>query len=201
MLNINSIGRSFIVDKPTGFVIAIAKSNEIAKFVSSTFMDCFAVQVHDYRLKNIDPSYLTNDKWLTYHSGQIKEHNNEVIQQFIDIRKIANLRRDGCQTLYERILISECSYDNLSDLNSENLVFYLLNKDIYINEYAKIKSISAESAKKHLNFLADNLIDIKLRSQIIFWKFSNTLKNVSTPDDLVKWKDSLFLETVGIGAV
>lgn len=202
MLDINFFGYSYVIDKESGIVLYIHASNEIAKFVTSSILDSYTLQLSRHRTKDMDPSWFMNDKWIQVdHRINFSLYTGVINPTMVYKKDIAILRARGYYMLLEQATIMECSYDNLSDLSSTNLPMYLLNKEKYISEYSLHKNVSIDISRKHLEFLSDSLISEHFRKQTLLWKYGSALKSVNTPDEYKKWETSVLLETLGSSRV
>jgi hypothetical protein len=193
---------SFVVDKATNVILYSSRSNETIKFVVSSILDTAAVQHGDFLTRLVDKDWFTDQFWITHDGGgKFSEYKYEITSELIKKREIAYRRAKGYYLLLEQATIVGCSYDNLSDLSTDDLPMYYLHKEQYIKEYARCMNMSVESAGKHLNFLAESLLSVHFRKQTLIWKYGNLLKLVETELDFLAWRKDVLNETVGIGQV
>jgi hypothetical protein len=202
MLPINYYGKSFVIDRSTNIILFIHVSNEIAKFVSSCIMDTAVEQYDTYFTKNIRQEVLDNSAWakVSYRPMAFTDVIDPP-EKAIQGRARARMMAHGFYILQGQVTIVSNSYDNLGDLNLEDLPLYMLYKDRFAAEYAATKTIPLESAKKHLEFLADSLTSVYFRKQTLVWEYAASLKTVQTNEQFDSWRESLLKETVGLGQV
>lgn len=202
MLHINYFGTTFVIDKATDVVVFSHRSNETAKFIVSSILDTAAVQQGDYITKELNPQWLTTNYWIKHiGSGRYTEYKEEITQNLLNKRQYSILRARGYYLLLEQATIIGHSYDNLSDLSIDDLPMFLLNKEKFIQEYAKCTDISLEISSKHLTFLSDSLLSSYFRKQTLIWKYMPSLRLIKTEDDYTVWKASVLQETIGLGQV
>ena len=109
MIDVNFFGRTFVVDGGTGICLAIFRTNEIAKFVSSSILDSYVIQANDYVLKVIDPFWLSGDTWIRFDKyGNIHLHKKEIPQGLIEKKILIEVRRKGYYMLLEQATVIEC---------------------------------------------------------------------------------------------
>lgn len=202
MLHINYFGITLVVDKTTNLILYSTRSNETAKFVVSSILDTAVIQQGDYITKNIDKEWFTEKYWIRHDSGgKFTQYIDSVPTDVVKKREIAIRRARGYYLLLEQATIIGTSYDNLSDLSTDDLPMYLLNKEQYIREYAQSKGMSLDIAEKQLTFLAESLISVYFRKQTLIWKYGTSLKTIETEQEFIDWKNNVIRETVGLGQV
>lgn len=200
MLHINSFGKLLVIDRSNNVVIAVFKSHELAKFVSGTILDTYVIQVGDWLTNTINPDWLTDKCWVKYHARVFTEYT-EITEDLRAKRDWARLRARGYWILLEQATILEHSYNNLSDLNIEDLTYYNLFRKEFIEKHSVSTGMSLLESEKHLDFLADSLKSLHFRKQTLIWKYSRSLKDIKTESEFIIWRDSVLNETVGIGQV
>lgn len=202
MLHINTFGTTFLIDKSTDLILLNTKSNEAAKFISSAILDTYAAQLPTAIVDSIPTEWLTNHKkWILFgKDGKLSESKILPSLQNIENRKIAYLILNGYFMLSSNATLLGTSFDNLSDLNSEDLALYSLHKERYIKEYAIHKNIDTTTAKKHLDFLEESLLDVQFRKQTLMWRYGDLLKKIKSASDLEYLKSAIINE-VRVGKV
>lgn len=194
MLHINTFGRSFVVDKASNYILLTVRSNEVAKLVSSSILDTVTAQRADMLLNKFDQSIFQPPKWVKWITGGGIEIADTPSQDIIKKREIAHLRSRSFFILFEHLSHLKNYYDYASDLNSEDLNMYIMFKDKFIEKYAESKGTDTYTAKKHLDFLAQSLLEVQLRRYNLQWKFTEKIKKLETQEQLFSIRDELLAE-------
>ena len=191
-----------MIDRATNVILSSHKSNEVAKYISSTLLDTYTRQLSDNFFTGIENTLFVGEMWATIDKKwKIVKLDNCVSELNIEKRMLAYLRTSGYAFLLEQASILGTSYDSMGALDSSNLPIYLADKERYETEYSIAMNISLPIATKHLNFLADSLQSIYFRQQSLLWKYSHTLRSVNNSQQLAVWKEEVFKETIGLGQV
>jgi len=193
---------SFVADRATDVILYSSRSNETVKFIVSSILDTSAVQYGDYMTRSVNQNWFTDQYWIYhYGTGQFSEYTGTITPELIKKREIAQRLAKGFYLLLEQATIVGSSYDNLSDLTTDDLPMFYQHKEQYITEYARCMNMTIEVASKHLNFLAESLLSVHFRKQTLIWKYSNSLRLVETEQEFLTWKTTVINETVRIGQV
>jgi hypothetical protein len=166
-------------------------------------LDTFTLQFHDVLLNRFDPSLFDESKWAMQLQGPtFKELSSDADLELLSRKRSrAKLLQRGYFILLDQTTGIETSFDCMSDLSSFDLPMYTLNKDEYIKQFAQYREMSIEESTKHLEFLADSLMSVHFRKQTLVWKYSKTLRDVHTEEQLLKWRETLLTETIYLGQV
>lgn len=202
-MDIDSFGRTFLIDQATSLVIFTTKYNAIAKFLSSTILDSRTLQLGDHYLPtvNFDLSWNVNTIWVKFHKNSFSEYKESISHELSAKRNQCGILNKGYYLLLEQTQILDKSFDNISDLSIENLPYYHLYKDAYIQKFSDARNVPINEAKKHLEFIAECLKSIHLRKQELLWKYSNLLRTVQNENDYIGWRTLLLRETIELGQV
>lgn len=200
-MRVDDFGISLVFDQATGTVLTFSKVNSIAHFVSSCILDTATFVFVNTEKKVIDfPTSIAAGKLIVVGAG-LKKSEVELTEAVKEKLRRAEILRRGYALLLSQAYILESSFDGFDFLSTDDLPMYLQRKEVFVETYQKVHSVSHEIAEKHLDFLADNLLRLVARRKQLIAEHSSTLRTVVTQEDYFLWSRGVLNEFVTLGTV
>lgn len=192
--------QAIIIDRITQIVLGSDSNIDLVKLVSSSILDTFVICLPNSSI----PSKLINLDFRTINQENLKYTGGasfSEIKDRIDLvseekQKLFLFRKFAAQKLLDRIKITSTSFDYMSDLNINDILFYENYKDDFVNLYSSINNCNLNDAKKHLDLVNQSNKMMLLKKYDLLWKYTPTLKDITDKKTLDKWTEQFQIDTV-----
>ena len=201
MRNLNAV---HILTEGTQRRVAIlaAQPLETTLFVHRAILDTRMVMVG---LKNwttkISPQLVANPFTAIKKGEPTRVEADAVTDTVKESIRRAKLLADGYNylTWYANFYTSQ--YFSNETLSYNDLPVYLADPAAYVASYAHARNLTVEIARKQIDFDRESLLTAARRRREVFWNFESTLLKVTTEKELEAWKDTVYSDTILVGAI